>query len=1238
MSKTDNLIKPGRRRVLQLLLLLIIFGLAIAAGKIYFGKAEYRFLTVRAEKIINRRLNQTIEYLDLLAGTGLTDSLLHDFVQDFDLRKLSEKGITILAFAGGELKFWTDLSFDVPAGLPLIISRQPVVFVQNGYFLHRQIVSNDTVYIGMLRIFSIYDIENRLLKSGFLSGLGLPEGSVITFSGQEQDFRINGPDRKKLFSISYPDEKKNSLLLLIPVLLWALFGILLLVITDNISSVFNRWNIPGISLLFKAVFFIIFYYLLSGNNLPFILSRTELFKSAGFSVGRWIPTMGHLLILTVLLAELARSFYVNTFQAGKNRSTTVRFLSLFLLIIPGTLMMIFLHHIMILMVSHTNLNFEGYRISYISFLSVVGYTSLFFLFAATCLYLLKIFRLFSGLRLYIVLPAVLLNLLLFVVFPLPEIKGEIALIIAFLLLVAVLLAYSRTMMGLFNLLALFSIIAALYVAWYVARISGQNELDSLKVSAITFAAGHDPVAEYLLIGLSPGLEADTILAGLMKRDIIDEDVADSISDYLKDTYFGSYWSNYDVSIVLCDNKSRLIIDDGKEVADNCFMFFENIAGERGDAITGTPFWFIEYNTGRPAYLGKLFYELPDGRVNGLFIEFMSYINVFREGYPELLTDEKYMRPSLLKDYSLAKYVDGTLVLSTGVFSHPVSDNGFVCPDDEYVSVENKGYSHFAYRHGNVTVVFSRKTIPFINRVVSFGYIFIYFLILSAVFALIFEKNRVLSLYFHSFRQKLQFSFLAIILFSFFAIAAGASYLSIEQYRQKHYDSLREKTGSLYIELEHKLERERQLNGDWSDNQYQSLSDLLVKFSNVFSIDINMFDNAGRLIATSRPEVFIRDLAGRRMNYFALIELGSFSESEYIGRERIGRLEYLSIYVPFYNARNEFLAYLNIPYFGMQSKLATEISNLIVAIVNFSLLMILITMSFAVLISERITFPLRLLGDMLASVRLGSKSARLKYDARDEIGELVRQYNRMVEELEESARKLTVSEREYAWREMAKQIAHEIKNPLTPMKLNVQQLNKAFHDGVPGFEKKLGKFTRNQIEYIDNLSRIATAFSSFARMPKAEPAQVDLLAQIKTTLELFKNTDNVGFRISFPPDKTIVVFVDREHLNSVFSNLVKNAIQAIPHDRQGIIKFTVLPEGDRVSVNISDNGNGIPEALKERLFTPYFTTKSSGSGLGLSIVKRLVEGMAGEISFTSKQGEGTVFTIILPVFYSIEKSE
>jgi len=359
-------------------------------------------------------------------------------------------------------------------------------------------------------------------------------------------------------------------------------------------------------------------------------------------------------------------------------------------------------------------------------------------------------------------------------------------------------------------------------------------------------------------------------------------------------------------------------------------------------------------------------------------------------------------------------------------------------------------------------------------------------------------------------------------------------------------------------------------------------------------------------------------------------------SEYYQTEKIGNLQYLSAYIPFFNTDNKVIAYLNLPYFRMQSVLAKEISNLIVAVINFTLLLIIITMSLAVFISGRLTSPLDMLSKGLATVGVGKKSEQLTYAGNDEIGDLVKQYNRMVDEIEESTHKLANSEREYAWREMAKQIAHEIKNPLTPMKLNIQQLFKSWNDKVPGFDKTIDRFTKNQIEYIDNLSSIASAFSAFAKMPVSNPVEVDILEQIRITLELFKNTDNVTFRVHWPQESKIIIYADKEQLNGVFSNLIKNGIQSIPPGRNGLIMLKIEVKSDKVVVSVSDNGTGIPESLRKNLFTPNFTTKSSGMGLGLSIAKKYIESANGRIWFESEVGKGSLFYFELPVLYSVEK--
>jgi len=363
-------------------------------------------------------------------------------------------------------------------------------------------------------------------------------------------------------------------------------------------------------------------------------------------------------------------------------------------------------------------------------------------------------------------------------------------------------------------------------------------------------------------------------------------------------------------------------------------------------------------------------------------------------------------------------------------------------------------------------------------------------------------------------------------------------------------------------------------------------------------------------------------------------LTSGGREEYIGVETIGTMNFLSAYLPFYNEDNKLLAYLNIPYFTMQNLLTRETTNLLVTLVNFALLFLLIMMWVAVFLSERITSPLNMLQQAMASVAYGKKNEHISYNSRDEVGELVRQYNRMTDELEESASKLAQTEREMAWREMARQIAHEIKNPLTPMKLNVQQLLKSWSDKVPDFDRRIRNFTDNQIEYIENLSNIASAFSSFAKLPVAEPAEVDILAQLNTTVAMFGQAENTTITLESGKINKAVVMADREHLNSIFSNLLKNAIQSVPSGKNGVIRIVLSADNTHVRVKFIDNGTGIPGELIPKMFTPNFTTKSSGMGLGLSIVKRYVEGAGGKIWFTTEQDKGTVFTVEFPLLYTV----
>ena len=257
-------------------------------------------------------------------------------------------------------------------------------------------------------------------------------------------------------------------------------------------------------------------------------------------------------------------------------------------------------------------------------------------------------------------------------------------------------------------------------------------------------------------------------------------------------------------------------------------------------------------------------------------------------------------------------------------------------------------------------------------------------------------------------------------------------------------------------------------------------------------------------------------------------------------------------------------------------------------------------------------------------------AHWQWSRHDEIGSLIKEYNKMISALEDSASKLARSEREIAWREMAKQVAHEIKNPLTPLKLGVQLLEKSWREKDPNFEKKFERFNKSFVEQIDSLASIASEFSNFAKMPDTKLERLELLPIIQQARDVFTNTEDVEIYILNHTSGVLMVQGDKDQLLRTFNNLLKNAIEAKKADLKCLIKINILIDENEVLVEVEDNGKGIPEAEQEKIFVPNFTTKSSGTGLGLAFVKQAVENAGGIVSFKSHVGSGTVFYLTFPL--------
>ena len=756
--------------------------------------------------------------------------------------------------------------------------------------------------------------------------------------------------------------------------------------------------------------------------------------------------------------------------------------------------------------------------------------------------------------------------------------------------------------------------------------TSKRELDKRNLLTASISAERDPIAERIFLEAERKIEIDTLLKSYLRPGTT---ITGQVRD-LAQLYFNGYWEKYKINVQIfgadeCPLTS-VYTNGGRDPSA-----FDRLIDSIGIPTQSDRFFFLNNNSGRISYIAKLDVreKAPDTTTLArLYIEFNSRYTPEEIGYPELLLDRKVKTNTDLSRYSYARYNDSKLVSHFGQYPYRLTDTAFNSIKAESNQLfHSDNFTHLAARSGPKTiVVLSLPETGVLQMLTPFSYLLLLFCLFIGVNYLIRQPFQLQSI---SFKRKIQGSIIGILFISLLLIGGGTILYIVSNNSQKNQRNISEKIHSILVETELMLNRQEFLDPAKADEIAYALS----RQSNVFFSDINLFSPSGILYASSRTKLFDEGLISRKINPEAFYHLTVNNTSEYLHKERIGQLEYISAYVPLRNTENKVIGFLNLPYFARQSELQREIASFIVAIVNIYVLLMILVLIAAIFLSNSVTQPLRILQERLGSVRLGTKNEVIKWKSRDEIGALIDEYNRMLGELSESAEKLAKSERESAWREMAKQVAHEIKNPLTPMKLNTQMLQRAWDDKAPKFDERLNRYAQNLIEQIDTLSHIATEFGNFAQMPRMQKEPIDLHTLLTQVVDFHQNQNCT---ISFITGESgpCLVHTDKEQMLRVFNNLLKNAEQAMPDDRSGSILLRLSVDAQNIRIEIEDNGKGIPESIRERIFHPNFTTKSTGMGLGLALVKNIIESSDGTIQFESEVDKGTKFIIELPMYKPI----
>lgn len=424
----------------------------------------------------------------------------------------------------------------------------------------------------------------------------------------------------------------------------------------------------------------------------------------------------------------------------------------------------------------------------------------------------------------------------------------------------------------------------------------------------------------------------------------------------------------------------------------------------------------------------------------------------------------------------------------------------------------------------------------------------------------------------------------------------------------------------------------------ADSLRRALPATLATLAGSLTMDANLYSPTGSLVYTTQEDLGKIGVLPPKMSPSALFALSHGGQPEVVETEKIGGLSFYTKYLPLRDGQNQLRGFLGIPYNLAQRTIGVEVSDFIGLLASVYVFLLLIAFGVTFLLARSITRPVTMISEKIRELQLQDKNAPLEYkgDAQDEVSDLIGEYNRMVEKLEASKVQMVRLEREGAWREMARQVAHDIKNPLTTMKLSMQQLERVSNNPEQA-AAYLRKAITRLIEQIDSLAQIASEFSMFANIDIKQRDPVKLNEMVESVFDLFSEQRNMDMKLA-PSTENFTILGDKNHLIRVFNNLVINAIQSIPSDREGKIRVSVFRRDRMAVVKISDNGGGIPPEIRERVFEPNFTTKTSGSGLGLAICRKIIEGHDGDISFETRDNEGTDFFVELPIsaFELVEK--
>ncbi|GGZ28176.1 hypothetical protein GCM10007049_21380 [Echinicola pacifica] len=737
---------------------------------------------------------------------------------------------------------------------------------------------------------------------------------------------------------------------------------------------------------------------------------------------------------------------------------------------------------------------------------------------------------------------------------------------------------------------------------------------------------NDVMAEFLLSDVMDRVKGDIFIRNRMKDPSRSKE---AIVQKIRKIYISNYFDQYDLNIKifnvngedLLQRSSELKLDDyryryvNSDYATNVRNLYF-VKGNEG-ANSNKFYTFIPLRS-EGVLIGTVLLELVQQRIQSTSV------------FPKLLLDKKYADDIYDKNFDYAMFRDEVLQYSVGVFNYRSPDVAELLDNNNLYTtgVFRNNFHHFGVINGSRTLIISSPIYPYNYILADVSFFFVSYIACTLLFIMAYALLNGLNKVQFNYATKLQF----YLNFAFFVPMLVISAISIGLLSNSYLDDLHrqyfDKAAIIKDNIFEYLEQESEGAMDRDDFLAE-----LYQLSGTTVTDINVYNPEGQLMATSQPNIFEKKVLTEYLHPMAYAEMLEKQNNRIILDEKVGDLNYKTVYISLRDTkRQNILGIVAIPFFEAEEELNVLIVDVFSTIINIFVGIFIIFLIVSYFVSKRLTDPFQLLTQKLKSTNLEDNEP-MYWPVKDEIGLLVSEYNNMLFKLEGSRKVLAKNEKESAWREMAKQVAHEIKNPLTPMKLTLQHLLRLQAEGRLDDLSKLKRPINNLIHQVDTLSDIATSFSTFAKMPLPKNELMDFEAVVVKAVELFNNHERGKVLLHNQANGPITVMGDDKLFGRVISNLIINGIQAVPEEKPAEINVFLSENNGWIQLEVKDNGIGIAEDLREKIFIPNFSTKSEGSGLGLAIAKRGVETAGGKIWFDTQMEIGTSFFLAFPIIHS-----